>query len=387
MSLVESRYKTELQNWLGTDVNINFFWKGRVALYAILKALGIKPGDEVILPGFTCIVVPNVIIYLGAKPVYVDINEKTFNIDESKIEAKITSRTKVILAQNTFGQSANLNAIMNIALRHNLFVVEDCAHGFGGKYAGQPNGTIAHAAFFSTQWSKPFSTGIGGIAVTKNQMLGEKITAIHDIAAAPSFKEINILKALIGAHRHFLNPVTYSLLIKIYRVLSRLNLVIGSSKNEELEGTVLPENFLKKMSITQMKEGIRALQKLKSRIRHRQLISKKYDEMLSEFQYEPCLQTPIAEHSFLRYPLLVADKNLFLKETARRNIECGDWFISPIHPVVTDFKKWFYTPGENPIAEKICSKIVNLPTHEKIEAKYINRLSKLFKELNARGIK
>src|SRR3972149_1771131 len=97
-----------------------FFFKGRVALYALLKAIGIHPGDEVILPGFTCVVVPNAIIYLGGKPVYADIDPKTFNIDTAKIEGKITDNTTAIIAQNTFGLSPDVPSPPDSGLRYLL---------------------------------------------------------------------------------------------------------------------------------------------------------------------------------------------------------------------------------------------------------------------------
>ncbi|MFN6946977.1 MAG: DegT/DnrJ/EryC1/StrS family aminotransferase, partial [Cytophagaceae bacterium] len=115
----------------------------------------ISQGDEVILPGFTCIVVPNAIIYLGAKPVYVDINSETFNIDPQLIEENITEKTKAIIAQHTFGIPADMDKILHIANKHNLFVIEDSCHALGSKYKGKYVGSFGDAAFFSSQWSKP----------------------------------------------------------------------------------------------------------------------------------------------------------------------------------------------------------------------------------------
>jgi len=155
--------------------NIFLFWKGRVSLYAILKAIGIKEGDEIILPAFTCVVAVNPIIYLGAKPVYVDIDPLTYNIDVSGIEKKITQKTRAILAQNTFGLAPDLDRIFEQANKYKLMVIEDCAHGFGGFYKGRPNGTVADASFFSSQWNKPFSTGLGGFAFTKEPRIADKL--------------------------------------------------------------------------------------------------------------------------------------------------------------------------------------------------------------------
>ena len=110
-----SKYKKAIASYLKVDdARVFLFWKGRVGLYAILKALGVSEDDEVIIPAFTCVVVPNAIIYLGAKPVYVDIESSTYNIDIAQVEKAITSKTKVIIAQNTFGLSPNIDALLAI---------------------------------------------------------------------------------------------------------------------------------------------------------------------------------------------------------------------------------------------------------------------------------
>ena len=148
-----------------------YFFKGRVALYAILKSMGITTGDEIILPGFTCVVVANAILYLGARPVYVDIDPSTYNIDAEKIGEKITDKTKAIIAQHTFGIPADMNKITAIAKENSLYVIEDSCHAVGSRYMGREVGTFGDAAFFSSQWSKPLTTGLGGWAVINNGLL------------------------------------------------------------------------------------------------------------------------------------------------------------------------------------------------------------------------
>ena len=122
------------------------------------------PGDEVILPGLTCVVVPNAILYAGFVPVYVDIDPDTFNMEPSQIEAKITNKTKVIIIQNTFGLSSNIEDVLDIAKKYQLITIDDCTHGFGGSYNGNPNGGMTDAVFYSSQWNKPFSTVILSLA-------------------------------------------------------------------------------------------------------------------------------------------------------------------------------------------------------------------------------
>ena len=133
MNDIELKYKTEIAKHLRASADdIFLYWKGRVALYAILKAMNIQEGDEVVLPAFTCVVVPNAIKYLGATPIYVDIDAKTYNFNLKQLESKITDKAKVIICQNTFGLSSNVEKVVDFAKMHNIKTIEDCTHGFGG---------------------------------------------------------------------------------------------------------------------------------------------------------------------------------------------------------------------------------------------------------------
>lgn len=369
-------FKEQISKFLSTEeqLSVSLFWKGRVALYAILRALNIKEGDEIILPAFTCVVVPNVIIYLGAKPIYVDIDSQTYNIDINKIQEKITSRTKVILAQNTFGLSCDLDPIIELAKKYQLNVVEDCAHGFGGTYKKKPNGTIADASFFSTQWNKPFSTGIGGIAVTNNPEIAEKLNEIEKNIVNPSFKEEMVLKCLLFIKDKLLNSNTYWTGLKLYRMLSKYNIILGSSQGYELEKPIMPAGFLKGMSSTQAKKGITEINNFDKNIDHRIKVANFYKEILLDLGVNLPYEPEYAQHTFLKFPILVKNRRKFFNMAEKYRIELGDWFLSPIHPIEKDFELWNYYWGENPVAEKISQHIVNLPTHPKIDAEYIDKI-------------
>ena len=244
---LQNSYKESLQKYLKSE-NLFLFWKGRVGLYAILKAMGIKQGDEVILPAYTCVVVPNAIIYLGATPIYVDILESTYNMDINQLEAAITDRTKVIICQNTYGLSSNLEQINSLAQQHKLYTIEDCTHGFGGFYQGKPNGQFCDAAFFSTQWNKPFSTGIGGFVTTKSAKIAANLQQLEKQQSTPSLKDNLSLKTLYFIKRYLINEITYWPLVKLYRLLSKYNLVLGSSSGGEISSTKMPDKFFKGFS-------------------------------------------------------------------------------------------------------------------------------------------
>ncbi|WP_297888156.1 aminotransferase class I/II-fold pyridoxal phosphate-dependent enzyme [Sulfurihydrogenibium sp.] len=385
MSKKTDVFKAKISEYLSLD-NVFLFWKGRVALYAILKAIGIKEGDEVILPAFTCVVAVNPIIYLGAKPIYIDIEPDTFNIDPQKIENKITKRTKAIIAQNTFGLPANIDLILEIAKRNNIFVIEDCAHGFGGTYKGKKNGTVADAAFYSTQWNKPFSTGLGGIAVTTNSDMAEKLRKLEKKAIQPSFKETFLLKGLLNIREKLLSSNTYWVALKTYRFLSEKNLIIGSSQGYELEKPVMPPDFLKGFSDVQAEEGIKYFEKVNNEykidklISHRKKIASLYKKIIIDLGFEPPFEPDYTDHTYLRFPLLVKDRNKFFRLAQDNKIELGDWFLSPIHPITSNFEFWYYRYGENPISEYASKHIVNLPTHSKINEDFIDKVYEFLKK-------
>ncbi len=378
MSKANTTYKIALADYLSvSSENISFFWKGRVALYALMKAYGIKKDDEVILPAFTCVVVPNAIIYCEAKPVYVDINPQTLNCDAEKIRKKITEKTKFIIAQNTFGLSSDLDAIMVIAKEKNIIVIEDCTHGLGGFYKGRKNGTVADAAFFSTQWNKPFSTGIGGMAYVRDKVVADKMWKFEEEAIAPGFMQRTQLSLLLKVRSIMKAPAVYWPMIKLYRFLSKNNLVVGSSQGNELDNSILPDDFLKQMANVQLKKGISELMKLNQYVSHRVKVAAQYDEALRKLGIKI---NSNSDNAYLKYPLLVKDRKLFFELAAKKNIELGDWFISPIHPITEQFHLWQYDYGKFPIAEYVSTQIVNLPTHIDMGPKAVERVLSFLNE-------
>ena len=153
---------------------------GTDALLLAMMALGIKPGDEVITTPFTFIATAETIAFLGAKPVFVDINEQTYNIDVSRIEEKITKNTKAILPVSLYGQISDMEAINKIALKYNLPVIEDGAQSFGATYKGKKScnvSTIGTTSFFP---AKPLGCfGDGGAVFTSNDDLAEKMKSMR----------------------------------------------------------------------------------------------------------------------------------------------------------------------------------------------------------------
>ncbi len=154
---------------------------GTIALELALQTLGIGPGDEVITTPYTFIATPASILSLGARPVFVDIDPNTYNLDPEKIEAAITPQTKAILPVHLGGQPADMDAIRDVAQRHGLRIVEDACQAWGAQWQGQGVGAIGDLGAFSFQSSKNITSGEGGIVLTNDDELYERAWSLHNV--------------------------------------------------------------------------------------------------------------------------------------------------------------------------------------------------------------
>jgi len=154
---------------------------GSVALRLALIACGVRPGDEVIIPPYTFIATASIVVEANCVPVFVDIDPETYNIDPKEIEKAITPRTKVIIPVHFAGQACEMDAIMDIAKRHNLKVIEDAAHAHGGEYKGKKLGSIGDAGCFSFQSSKNLTSGEGGIVTTSDEQLYSMVNSLRNV--------------------------------------------------------------------------------------------------------------------------------------------------------------------------------------------------------------
>ena len=347
-----------------------FFWKGRVALYSLLQCIGLKPGDEVIIPGFTCVVVANAIKYLGAKPVYADIDPLTFNMTVETVKPLISPKTKVIIAQNTFGLSPDLDSLLTLVEERGLYLIEDCAHGLGGSYKNRPAGTVAHATFFSTQWSKPITTGLGGIAYVRDRKLAERMVDFHRTLAEPGFSDRIMLALQLMFFPLVNSPHLYYNLVNLYRFLTQKSgLSVGSSSRDELEEPKMPVDYLKKMSPLQIRLFHRNVAKLEKKARKREEAWNRYSDFFLSKRIQLLYSTEIEGHSMLRYPIRVKNKAKVLRKARQHKIPIGDWFVSPLHPVEGSLEPWRYKIGMCPQAEKACNEVINLFTDHPLSTK------------------
>lgn len=177
------RFVTRFEQMLADYCGVRFAVatsNGTAALHLALLALDIGPGDEVVVPTLTFIATANAVSYTGARPVFVDSESETWNIDPSKIEEAVTSHTKAIIPVHLYGRPANMDPILKIALKRGLAVVEDAAEAHGARYKGCCVGSIGDMGIFSFYGNKIITTGEGGMIVTDNEDLAGKLRLLRD---------------------------------------------------------------------------------------------------------------------------------------------------------------------------------------------------------------
>jgi perosamine synthetase len=354
------------------------FFKGRVALHAILEAAGIGEGDQVLLPGYTCIVVPNAILYRGAEPVYVDIDPATLNLDAGQLESSrgtawSPSRARAVIIQHTFGLPTDIDRIVDFARRNGLLVIEDACHALGSTWHGRPVGTLGDAAFFSSQWSKPVTTGLGGWAEVNNPELAAAVSAVAARYPAPGPLAGLRLQTQYLAYRALYRPRLFWALQGLYRTLGRAGLVIGSSTGAELDCRI-PGDYRRRMGPLQERTLCRLLvdadRAAAVRGRHAAIVERELDRHGLPHAHAPDGADPV----WLRYPLRVGNKDALLASARTARIELGDWFLSPVHPNLTGWEQAAYRAGSCPEAERASRQVINLPTHAHLDEAEIARI-------------
>lgn len=357
------------------------FDSGRSGLYAILKCLKIKDHDEIILQAFTTVALSNVIQWCKATPVYVDINERTYNIDPDKIESCITNRTKAIIVQHTFGNPCNMKKIMEIAKKHNLFVIEDCAHSLGAEYKDKKTGTFGNAAFFSFGRDKIISSVSGGMVTTTDQELGRKIKEIRDQMPYPK-------RSLII--RQLLHPIITFKALKLYyffsigkaiMYLSGKFGIITKAYTKKEKTSQRPKNFPAKMPNALAKIALHQMKLLNKFNNHRIGVAELYKEKLSNNKNIRLPQsTPESKNIYLWYTILVKNKKELIAKANKHRIILGDWFPQIVGPIEVNLEKAGYQKESCPVAEKVSSQCVNLPTHHRIDRKDIEKIVRVIND-------
>jgi len=366
-----SELEEEFKKYIGVACAVPFN-SGRSALMAILEALGIKEGDEVLLQGFTCNSAVNPILKRGTKPVFVDIDD-TLNLNPEDLKRKITSRSKAVMVQHNFGCPAKIEEIYKIAKENNLFLIEDCAHSLGAKFKGKFCGTFGDAAFFSFGRDKIISSIFGGMAVTNDQKIGERLKKIQEKLDCPSnfwiFQQLlhPILMNWKIMPAYALHPFLGRVVLGVFHQLSVLSKAVYKKEKKGKIPSQFPKRFPNALAVLALNQ-FRKLDRFNA---HRRKIANFYEKKLNGFNLPLAKPQEGIEPTFMRFPVLFRKTtNGILKEARKKKIYLDDgWRKSVIVPPDTDIGKMKYIRGTCPRAEKIVNSIINLPTHINISEK------------------
>ena len=331
------------------------FMSGREALSAILDSFELTPGDEVLVPGYTCVVVPNAIKFAGLVPIFYDIELETYGPDLTSIKAGLGARTRVIVIHHLFGLVCrDYEAIIALARRNGIRVIEDCAHATGASYQGVKVGNLGDAAFYSTEQSKVLSTNQGGIATTNCQELGRRLEAYQRSTPYPNTDHIQRqLKHLIINYYANKHPKRW-LMGDLARLKHGGEPLISTSEGE-IRG-LKPEHYGRKMPAAIAAIGLNQLKKLDAFNTQRRHTAERWQQWCNE----KGISTPrVVEGSipvFLRYPVMVEphmkrDLSWAIKELG---VLPGVWFTSHLHPAEDDIPNC-------PNAAKAAAGCINLP--------------------------
>lgn len=296
---------------------------GTSALHTIVKALNLKAGDEVITTSYSFIASSNCFVFEGVKPVFVDIDPKTLNIDTKKIEEKITENTKAILPVHVFGQPANMDEIVRIAKKYNLYIIEDACEAIGAKWKNDYAGTIGDAGVFAFYPNKQITTGEGGVLVTNHKEIYETALSLRNQGR-------NINSKWLEHER-----IGYN-----YR-MSELQAAVGLAQMERLDEILLK----------------------------REQVANHYRKLLQKYQVPVEVPTILREAviSWFVYVIILPkeiDRNQLMERLFQQGIHTRPYF--PAIHLQPAYAPFAFKKGDLPITEDISNRTLAIPFHSNL---------------------
>lgn len=320
------QFEKKAANYLGANYAIGVS-SGTDALHLALRAAGIKEGDEVITTPFTFIATAEAIAYCGAKPVFVDIDFDTMNIDPKAVADAITDKTKAVLPVHLFGNPCKMDEILEIANDNGLLVIEDCAQSFGATFNNKQTGTIGDIGCFSFFPSKNLGCyGDGGLIVTNDENVYTEIIALRNHGSY---------------EKYYHDRIGYN---------SRLDDIQASILNVKLDFVDEANN---------------------DRIE----IANKYKENIGDcVQYQKT--TPASKHVYHQFSIVTDNRDNIISKLQKHDIASAIYYPVPLH-LQKSFSYLQYERGRFPNAEILASKILSLPVNPYLEDEEITVISEI----------
>jgi len=303
---------------------------GTDALVLSLRALGIGEGDEVITTPFTFFASAEAITVTGATPVFVDINSRSFNLDVSQVESKITGKTKAVLPVHLFGCPVEMDELSKVCADHQLSIIEDCAQAFGARWQGQLVGSWGNIGAFSFYPTKILGCyGDGGMVVTDNLDLAESIRHLTNHGASGSF-----LHDTVGTN----------------------------SRLDEIQASLLRIK----------------LRQVDAAINRRQELANTYDTLLSDFDITLPGRPALGSHVFNLYTIQVPDRERLVQAFNEQNIGYSVCYPQPLH-LQKVYKNLGYQRGDFPVCEKLSELTISLPLYPEMSEQQMEQVCDVIK--------
>jgi len=349
---------------LGNGTLALAFPRGRVALWAILKALDVNGDSEVILPAYTCETVPMAVKFAGAKCVYTDVEPGRYNSSLRDVANVVTERTKAIICQHTYGIAQPIEDWIEFANANRVLLIEDRCQLVKNGSQGGPTAALGSVAYFSTHFSKPFSTAQGGFAAFSDARLH---TAVERVRAAFPYENDRRCSRSVALQSLLysvaVRPSNRAVIASLFRWAQRAGLIRGTIAADEYGG-VMPPNYLSRATNVHAVLGMKQLRLWHENCRHRHRLTRFYLDRLASLGVDVSSFTARDDDPvLLMVPVLAQNKGEVLRRAATKGLPIGTWFDRcPAHTHADTARRYDYRPDQCPNAERLISTEIHLLT-------------------------
>ena len=357
---------------------------GRMAFYYMLKALDLPRGSEIIFPSLTFWVVPELAKVAGLTVVFADVDPKTFTIDAASVERVITEKTRVIVPTHLYGLSCDMDKVEAVAARHNLVVIEDCAHALGATFKGRAVGTFGSGALFSFQTLKPLNCYGGGAALLQDRALAAKVRAGVDALPWPSEKRVTDRLLMGRLQRIFIKPWVFS--ISLFPVLWIAAWIDANpdvflwEKIRSLEP--LPESYIERFPNVQATIGLEALKHLDEWTSRARAHAESMNRVLSA---TPGVQVPVVpsgcSHVYYQYCVYGperVDRDELVVRCVRRGVD-----IETLHVDVPPDMELFAGAVAEATGARRASQAIQIPVYSSLTDEQVARVATVVRDVLA----
>lgn len=375
-------FEKRFAEYIGTKYALSTS-SGKIALYLCLKALGLQQGDEVILPSYTVSEVASIILSAGARPVFIDIDPLTDNMDAHLIEERITEKTRFILLTHIYGQPCDIEPIMDIAKKYSLKVIEDCAQACGAEYKGKKVGCFGDLAYFSFGLMKNLNTLGGSMITTNDKSLAEMVKKELDTFLYP--RKRNLIKRLFFASilHCFTRPIVFS--IFAYPVICIF--ALGNSKIlYSLLGSKRPAGAIEQHNLERYKrrftnlQAIVGIEQLKDLDRNNDLRitnAMALDTFFNGHDIEKVQSLPYVKNIYLNYVIRIKERRKVIRELLHRGIDVTNGYVESC-AARKEFQKY---KRHCPASEKLANENLYLPIQPPLAEVHMAHIAKSIKEI------